>query len=162
MRVAVESLRQDRQIRRDERYDLGGKPAEWTLIATMTGRRVLDRSFVVVDLDAELGRIPKERLKLGRDRGAIGARESGRGKSWRRRGGEKLNDERKRDQKGGQRRAERRRAALRTPSPKRKSLAPEAHQHSLRSLFGSRTDAKTQFSVGYGNSPAIGPSLPEV
>ncbi len=58
---------------------------------------MLDRRFVVVDLDAELGGVAKERLELGGDRRVVGAGESGRGESRRRRGGEKLNDERKRD-----------------------------------------------------------------
>jgi hypothetical protein len=129
MRVAVEPLWQARQIWRDEGYDLGGEAAERTLIAAMTGRRALDRRFVVVDLDAELRRIAKQRLKLGGNGGVIGAGESGRGQSRRRGGGKKLNDERNRDEKRGQGRTERGQAALRAPPPKRKCPAPEAHQY---------------------------------
>jgi hypothetical protein len=64
----------------------------------MAGRVVLGGRFVVVDLDAELGGIAKERLELGGDRRVIGAGESGRHCRGGR-GGEKLNDERKRDDK---------------------------------------------------------------
>jgi hypothetical protein len=102
VRVAIESLGQGRQIWRDKRYDLGGKAAERTLIAAMAGRRVLGRSLVVVDLDAELRGVAKQRFKLGSNCCVIRSGESGRGQSRRRRGGEKLNDERKRDQKRGQ------------------------------------------------------------
>jgi hypothetical protein len=65
----------------------------------MAGRRVLGRSLVVVDLDAELGGIAKERLKLGCDRRVIGAGESGRGHRRWCRSGEKLNHKRERDEK---------------------------------------------------------------
>ena len=65
----------------------------------MAGWVVVDGRFVVVDLDAELGGVAKKRLELGGDRRVISPRESGRGKSWRRRGGEKLNDERQRNDK---------------------------------------------------------------
>ena len=54
MRVAVELLRQGRQVRRDKGHSLSGEAAERALIAAMAERRVLGRSFVVVDLDAEL------------------------------------------------------------------------------------------------------------
>jgi hypothetical protein len=100
MRLAIKSTRQGRQIWRDKRHGLGGEAAERTLIATMAGRRVLGRSLVVVDLDAELGGVAKERLELGGDRRVIGAGESGRGDRRRRRGGEKLNDKRECDDKG--------------------------------------------------------------
>ena len=102
MRLALEPAGQGRQVWRDKGHRLGGEAAERALIAAMAGRRVLGRRFVVVDLDAELGGIAKERLKLGGDRRVIGAGESGRSKGRRRRGGEKLNDERKRDEKCGQ------------------------------------------------------------
>jgi hypothetical protein len=98
----------------------------------MAGRRMLGRDLVVADLDAELGRVAEERLKLGGDRRVIGAGEGGRGDRRRRRGGEKLNDKRERDEKGRKRRSERRQAALCAPLPKRKCPAPEAHQNILR------------------------------
>ena len=101
MRLAIKSTRQGRQIWRDKGHGLGGEAAKRTLIATMTGRRVLDRSLVVVDLDAELGGVAKERLELGGDRRVIGAGESGRGERGRRCGGEQLNDQRERDDKCG-------------------------------------------------------------
>jgi hypothetical protein len=130
----MELIRQGRQVWRDKGYGLGGEAAEWALIAAMAGRRVLGWNFVVVDLDAELGRIPEQRLKLGGDRRVIGAGESGRGHRRRRRGGEQLNDERERDAEGRERRPERRRAAIPAPVPKRKFSAAEAHQTSLRCL----------------------------
>ncbi len=73
------------------------------------------RGLVVANLDAELGGVAEQRLKLGCDRRVIGAGEGGRGDRGRRRGGEKLNDNRERDKKGRKRRAETRRppAALR-------------------------------------------------
>ena len=105
-----------------------------------SGRADIDRSngrtahaaparLVVVDLDAELRGVAKERLELGGDRRVIGAGESGRGHRRRRRGGEKLNDERERDEKGRKWRPERRRAALCAPRPRHKFPAAEAHQH---------------------------------
>ena len=97
MRVAIEPLWQGRQVPRHKRHSLSGEAAERTLIAAMASRVVVGGRFLVVDLDAELGSVAKERLKLGRDRRVIGASESRRSKSGRRRGGEKLNDERKRD-----------------------------------------------------------------
>jgi hypothetical protein len=97
VRVAIEPLWQGRQVWRHKRHSLSGETAERTLIAAMARRVVVGGRFVVVDLDAELGGVAKEGLKLGRDRRVIGASESGRSKSGRRRGGEKLNDERKRD-----------------------------------------------------------------
>ena len=101
MRVAAELLGRGRQIRRDKRDSLSGEAAERTLIATMAKRRVLRRSFIVVDLNAELRRVAKERLKLGGDRGVIAAGGNGRGKSRRGRSGEKLNDQRKCDEECG-------------------------------------------------------------
>ena len=129
MRLAIKATRQGRQIWRDKRHGLGGEAAERALIATMAGRRVLDRSLVVVDLDAELGGVAEKRLEFGGDRRVIGAGESGRGHRRRRRGGEKLNDERERDKEGRKRRPERGRAALSAPVPKRKFSAAEAHQN---------------------------------
>jgi hypothetical protein len=125
---------------------LRGKAAEWALIAAMAGRRVLGRSLVVVDLDAELGGIAKERLKLGGDRRVIGAGESGRGYRRRCRSGEKLNDKRKRDEKRGPGRAPSDRAPSPAPRPKRKFPAAEAHQNipPMR-LFGNRRREGTQF-----------------
>jgi len=79
----------------------------------MAGRRVLARSAVVNDLDAELGCVAEDCLKLGGDRRVVGTKESGRGKGGRRRGGEKLNDERQRDEERGQRQAAVARAKLR-------------------------------------------------
>jgi hypothetical protein len=133
-RVGMELIRQGRQVWRDKGYGLGGEAAERTLSAAMAGRRMLGRGLFVADLDAELGRIPEQRLKLGGDRHVIGAGESGRGHGRRRRGGEKLNDEREGDDKGCKRRPERGRAALSAPVPKRKFSAAEAHQTSLRCL----------------------------
>jgi hypothetical protein len=115
VRLAIKSTRQRRQIWRDKRHSLSGEPAKRTLIAAMAGRVVLDRRFVVVDLDAELSGVAKERLELSGDRRIIGAGEGRRGEGRRRGGGEKLNDERKRNDKCGQRRAERRQAALCAP-----------------------------------------------
>jgi hypothetical protein len=99
VRLAVNATGQGGQVRRDKRYGLRGKSAERALIAAMAGRRGLNRSLVVVDLDAELGGIAKERLKLGCDRRVIGAGESGRGHRRRGRSGEQLNDKRKGDEK---------------------------------------------------------------
>jgi hypothetical protein len=65
----------------------------------MADRVMLDGRLVVADLDAELGRVAKERLELGRDCCAIRAGETGRGHRGRRRSGEKLHNERKRDYK---------------------------------------------------------------
>jgi hypothetical protein len=132
MRLAVKSTWQGRQVWRDKGNRLGGEAAQRTLIATMAGRCVLGGRFVVVDLDAELGGVAKERLKLGGDRRVIGAGEGGRGDRRRRRGGQKLNDKRERDDKGRHWRPERRQAALCAPRPKRKFPAPEAHQNTLR------------------------------
>jgi hypothetical protein len=156
MRFASKPTVQGRQVRLDKRHSLSGESAKRTLIAAMAGRVVLDRRFVVVDLNAELGGVAKERLKLGGDRRIIGAGEGRRGKSRRRRGGEKLNDERKRNDKCGQRRAERPQAALRAPRPKRKCLATEAHQNTLR-CFNLVTERSRE-----GNSlrPSRGRQLP--
>jgi hypothetical protein len=135
MRFACEPTGFRRQVWRDKRHSLSGKAAERTLIAAMARRVMVDGRFVVVDLDAELGGVAKERLKIGRDRRVIGASESGRGKSRRRGGGKKLNDERQRNEKGREPGPERRRAAFCPPLPKRKCLAPEAHQNALRYLY---------------------------
>jgi hypothetical protein len=99
LRIAFDSTGQGRQVWRYKRDGLSGKPAERTLIAAMAEWIVLDGGSVVADLDAELRGVAKERLKLGRDRRVIGASESGRGKSRRRRRGEQLNDERQRNDK---------------------------------------------------------------
>ena len=53
----------------------------------MTDRRVLARDAVIVDVDAEIGSVAKDRLKLGGDRGIIGAGEGRRSNGGRRRGG---------------------------------------------------------------------------
>jgi hypothetical protein len=103
MRLAFRPTGQGRQVWRDKRDRLGCETAERTLIAAMVGRVVLDRRFVVANLDAKLGGVAEERLELGGDRRVIGAGESGRGKSRRRRGREQLNDKRKRDDKGRKR-----------------------------------------------------------
>jgi hypothetical protein len=97
MRFAFKPAGQGRQVWRDERDGLSCEAAERALVAAMAERMMLDRRFVLVDLDAELGGVAKQRLELGGDRRIIGADESGRGESRRRRGGEKLNDERKRN-----------------------------------------------------------------
>ena len=111
---------------------------------------MLDGRFVVVDLDAELGGVAKERLELGGDRRIIGAGESGRGDRGRCRGGEKLNDERKRNDKGRQRRSERRRAALCRAASQAQMSEPEAHQNALRCLYSVAE------RVGEGNwAPAV-------
>jgi hypothetical protein len=135
MRFAFKPTGQGQQIWLDKRHSLSGEPAKRTLIAAMAGRVVLDRRFVVVDLDAELSGVAKERLELSGDRRIIGAGGGRRGKSRRRGGGEKLNDEGKRNDKCGQSRAERGQAAPCAPPPKRKCLAPEAHQNTLRCPF---------------------------
>jgi len=138
MRLALKPTGQRRQVWRDKDHSLSGEPAKRTLIAAMAEWMMLDGRFVVVDLDAELGGVAKKRLELGGDRRVISAGESGRGKSWRRRGGEKLNDERQRNDKGREPRSERRQAALWPPLPKRKCLAPEAHEkRPPMPLFGS-------------------------
>jgi hypothetical protein len=132
MRFAFKPTGQFRQVRRDKRRSLSGKPAKRTLITAMAERVMLDGRFVVVDLDAELGGVAKQRLKLGPDRRVIGAGEGRRGKGGRRRGGEQLNDERKRNDKGREPRPERRHAALRARLLKRKFSATEAPQNTLR------------------------------
>ena len=112
----------------------------------MVGRVVLDRRFVVVDLDAKLGGVAEQRLELGGDRRVVGAGESGGGKSRRRRGREQLNDERKRNDKGGQGRAERRHAAPCPPVPKRECLAREACQNtpSMLCLVAERVSERNK------------------
>jgi hypothetical protein len=148
VRLAIKATGQGGQVRRDKRYGLRGKAAERALIVAMAGRRVLNRSLVVVDLDAELGGIAKERLKLGSNRRVVGAGESGRGHRGRRRGGEKLNDERERDKKRGPGRAPLDRAPSPSPRPKRKFPAAEAHQNIPPiCLFGNRRREGTQFIV---------------
>ena len=92
MRFVFEPTGQCRQVWREKGHSLSGEPAERTLVTAMAGRAMVDGRFVFVDLDAELSGVPKKRLQLGGDRPVIGAGESGRGKSWRRRGGEELND----------------------------------------------------------------------
>jgi hypothetical protein len=121
MRLAIKSTGQGRQVWRDKGHGLGGEAAQRTLIATMAGRRVLGRRFVVVDLDAELGGVAKERLKLGGNRRVIGAGEGGRGKRRRRRGGEKLNDKRECDNEDGE---------GRTPSDRPIAALPRSTPHS--------------------------------
>ena len=112
----------------------------------MAGRRVLGRTFVVVDLDAELGGVAKERLELGGDRRVVCAGESGRGHRGRRRSGKKLNDERKRDEHCGPGRAPPVRAPSPAPRPKQKFPAAEAHQNiPPMPLFGNRRREGTQF-----------------
>jgi hypothetical protein len=135
MRFAFKPAGQFRQVRRDKRHSLSGKPAKRTLITAMAEWVMLDGRFVVVDLDAELSSVAKERLELSGDRRIIGAGESGPGKSRRCRGREKLNDEGKRNDKRRKRRSERRQAALSTPRPKRKCPEPEAHQNALRCVI---------------------------
>lgn len=84
MRVAFAPLGQSRQVGRNiGRGGLSGEAAERTLIAAMAGRRVLAGGALIVDSDAKLRRVAKNRL--GGDRGVIGAGESGRGKRGRRR-----------------------------------------------------------------------------
>jgi hypothetical protein len=92
VRVAIEALRQRRQVWRDIRHGLRGAAAEETLIAAMAGS-VLRRRTRIVGMGAELCRVAEDRLELGSDRRIASASESGRGKRRRRRGGEKLNDE---------------------------------------------------------------------
>jgi hypothetical protein len=93
MRFVFKPAGQGGQVWRDERHSLSGEPTERALVAAMAKWVMLDGRFVVVDLDAELSGVAKQRLEFGGDRRIIGAGESGRGKSRRRRGGEKLNDE---------------------------------------------------------------------
>jgi hypothetical protein len=102
MRFAFKPTGQGRQVWRDKRHSLSGEAAQRTLIAAMARWVVLDGRFVVVDLDAELSGVAKERFELGGDRRVIGAGENGRGKSRRRGRGKKLNDERKRNGPGRQ------------------------------------------------------------
>ena len=135
VRVASEPLRQGGQIWRNKRYRLRGEAAERALIAAMAGRRVLGRSLVVVDLDAELGGIAKERLKLGGDRRVIGAGESGRGYRRRCRSGEKLNDKRKRDEKRGPGRAPSDRAPFPRRVPSANFRRPRPTKTSLRCAY---------------------------
>jgi len=89
---------------------------------------VLRRRALIAGVGAELRISAEDRLELGGDRRVISARESGRGKGWRRRGGEQLDDERERDEKCGERRSERRQTSLPALRPKRKCPAPETHQ----------------------------------
>lgn len=131
MRLALDPTGQGRQVWRDKRHSLSSEAAERTLVAAMAV--VLGGRLIVVDVKAKFRCIAEQRLEFGGDRRVIGAGESGRGKSRRRGGGEKLNDERERDQKSRKRRRpERRRARICTPVPKRKFPAPEAHQSTLR------------------------------
>jgi hypothetical protein len=162
MRVGVERLRQGRRVGRDKRHGLSGEAAERTLIATMAGS-VLRRRALIVGMGAQLRCVAKQRLELGGDRSVVGAGESGRGQSRRRRGREKLNDQRKRDEDCGKRESERRQAALCAPSPKRKCPAPEAHQHSLRcSSSVAEWRRERNFLSAADDAPAIVPSLPEI
>jgi hypothetical protein len=108
-------------------------------------------------MDAELRRVAEDRLELGGDRSFIGAGESGRGQSRRRRGGEKLNDQRKRDEDCGKRGSERRQAGLRASSPKRKCPGPEANQHSLRCPYSvAERMRERNFICAVDNAPAVG------
>ncbi len=106
MRVALEPLGQGREVWRNVRHSLSGEAAERALIAAMAGP-VLRRRALIAGVGAELRIGAEDRLELGGDRRVISARESGRGKGWRRRGGEQLDDERERDEKRGQARAPR-------------------------------------------------------
>ena len=105
--VAVEPLQQRWQVWGDKPYGLSGEAAERTLIAAMARRRVLGRSFIVVDLDAELRRVAEDSPEFGGDRGLITASEGALCERGRRRGGEKLNEEREGDDNRNQRRAPR-------------------------------------------------------
>jgi hypothetical protein len=101
LRFAFKPTGQGRQVWLDKRYSLSGEPAKRALIAAMAGWVMLDGRLVVVALDAELSGVSKERLEFSGDRRIISAGEGRRGKSRRRGGGEKLNDERKRNDKFG-------------------------------------------------------------
>ena len=147
MRVAVEPLGQSRQVGRNiGRGGLSREAAERTLIAARAGA-VLAGSAPIVGVGAELSRVAEQRFKLGGDRGVIGAGESGRSDRGRRRGGEKLNEERERDQERGQGRASLARAAPRASRPKRK--CPRARglpNRPPRPSLGSRSRARAQIS----------------
>jgi hypothetical protein len=151
VRVAYGSLRQGRQVRWNKRHSLSGEAAKRTLITAMAGRRMIGRSLVVADLDAELGGFAEERLKLGGERRIIRAGECGRGHGGGRRCGEKLNNKREGDDNGRNRRPERRRAASCTPVPRRKFSAAETHQNIPPvPLMGNRTGGGTQLQVRRG------------
>jgi hypothetical protein len=70
---------------------------------------------LVVDLDAELGGVAKERPEFGRDPRVIGPAESRRGEHGRRGGRKELNDEGERNEPSRQGRLERRQARPRSP-----------------------------------------------
>ena len=91
---------------------------------------VLGRRFVVVDLDAELRSVAKHRLELGGDRRVIGAGESGRGKRRRRRGGEKLNDERE------ARRGTRSAASAARRAPRSRDVPRSGRPEFMRAILG--------------------------
>jgi hypothetical protein len=65
----------------------------------MTVRR--SRRALVVDLNAECGRIAEPRLEIGGNPGCFGLRHSGRGKRLVIGNGEKLDYQRQRDEAGG-------------------------------------------------------------
>jgi hypothetical protein len=78
MRVAIEPPWQSGSVGGDKRHGLCGEATERALIAAMAEWRVLGRSFVVVDLEAELRSVAEDSLELGGDRRVIGAGEGGR------------------------------------------------------------------------------------
>ena len=82
MRVAVEPVRQGRQVGRDKGHGLRGEAAERALVAAMTARRVLARRALSSLTWAQSSRrVAEQRLELGGDRRVIGAGEGGRGES---------------------------------------------------------------------------------
>ena len=112
MRIAIKPAGQRRQVWRDKPDGLSSEAANRTLIATMARGVMVRWRFVVVDLDAELSGIAKERLEFDCYRRVISARERRCRERRRRRCGEKLKKERKGDDQRCELRTQPRRAKL--------------------------------------------------
>jgi hypothetical protein len=112
VRFAFKPAGQRGQVWRDKPDGLSSEAANRTLIATMARWVMVGWRFVVVDLDAELSGVAKERLEFDRYRRVISAGESRCRKRGRRRGGEELNKKRKGDDQRCERRPQPRRAKL--------------------------------------------------
>jgi hypothetical protein len=95
----VQAKRQGGDFRRDQHGRLRRELAERALIVTMTGWRLW--RALVVDLNAECGRVAEPRLEIGGDPGCLGLLHSGRGKRLVIGNGDKLDDQRQRHEEGG-------------------------------------------------------------
>ena len=78
MRVAVEAIRQHRNVRGYESHGLSGEAAERTLVAAMAERRILAGRAEIVDVRAERRGVAERGPEFGGDPCVIGAGERGR------------------------------------------------------------------------------------